>query len=53
MHIRTLEGAELHGRRFPLGTVLDLPEHEAEVLVDAGTAEPLDGTTKPKPKAGR
>ena len=53
MHIVTKEGAELHGRRFAPGTVLDLPEHEAEALVDAGTADLLEPAAKPKAKSGK
>lgn len=39
MHIKTLEGAELHGRRFAAGTILDLPEAEASLLIEQDMAE--------------
>lgn len=40
MHVRiTAPGAELNGHRFPVGTVLDLPEAEAGALLDGEVAE--------------
>ncbi len=40
MHIKITDpAAELNGRRFAVGTVLDLPEAEAAPLLDAEAAE--------------
>jgi hypothetical protein len=43
MHIKTMNGAELNGRRFTDGTILDLPEAEAAVLIENDMAEILGG----------
>jgi hypothetical protein len=40
MHIITTARAQIAGRLFPPGTVLDLPEAEAMPAIEAGTAEP-------------
>jgi hypothetical protein len=39
MIIRTLRPCEVAGRTVPAGLLLDLPEHQANALVDAGHAE--------------
>lgn len=46
MHVKTLEGAELNGRRFAAGTILDLPDSEAEVLLAQEVAEVVGGEPK-------
>jgi hypothetical protein len=40
MIIRTLRPCEVAGRTVAPGLLLDLPEHQANALVDAGDAEP-------------
>lgn len=49
MHIVTRFGAELNGHRFKPGTVLDLPEQEAAMLIDADMADFLDAPVEAAP----
>lgn len=50
MHIITTARAEIAGRLYPPGTVLDLPEQEAAPALEAGTAQPwLDPAAATQP----
>jgi hypothetical protein len=49
VHVVTRYGAELNGHRFKPGTVLDLPEQEAAILIDGDMADFLDAPVKAAP----
>jgi hypothetical protein len=51
MIIRILRPCEVAGRTVAAGLTLDLPEHEADALVDTGAAEPLVKPAPPAPPA--
>lgn len=46
MLIRTLRPCEIAGRNVPAGLPLDLPEDQAQALVEAGAAEPYAPPTR-------